>query len=196
MAHDPVDIRRAAEDRVRLRCERQTGAQTESQRQECERDARLQSRAIADSVASQTVIELDKTLTLRSHDREWQQAKDRLAHRPIPAPAFDMMGGPSSRNLAQDYDEMQRRSTARRDLTVKEFDERIAGCAAARAEMQQGFARANDARDQGHAEDRMALANRQRESFERLVTKEVARADRWASREFKARSRDDNSNER
>ena len=89
-----------------------------------------------------------------------------------------------------------RRSTARRDQTVKEFDERIAGCGTARAEMQQGFARANDARDQGHAEDRIALANRQRESFEKLVTKEVERADRWVSREFKARGRDDNSNER
>jgi hypothetical protein len=196
MATNPVDIRRAAEDRVRLRFERQTGAQTEWQRQERERDARLQSRAFADSVAGQTSIELDKTLTLRSHDREWQQAKDRLTHRPIPAPAFDMMGGPPPRNLAQDYDEMQRRSTARRDLTGKEFDERIAGCAAARAEMQQGFARANEARDQGHAEDRLALANRQRESFEELVNKEVERADRWVSREFKARSRDDHSNER
>jgi hypothetical protein len=196
MAIDPVDIRGAAEDRVRLRFERQTGTQAEWQRQERERDARLQSRAIEDSVAGQTSIELDRTLTLRSHDREWQQAKDRLTHRPIPAPAFDMMGGPPPRNLAQDYDEMQRRSTARRDLTVKEFDERIAGCAAARAEMQRGFSRANDARDQGHAEDRLALANRQRESFEKLVNKEVERADRWVSREFKARSRDDNSNER
>ena len=82
-----------------------------------------------------------------------------------------MMGGPPSRNLAQDYDEMQQRSTERRDQIVKEFDERIAGCEAARAEMQQGFARANEARDQGHGEDRIALANRQRESFERLVNK-------------------------
>ena len=196
MPDEPVDIRRAAEDRVRLRFERQTGAQTEWQRQDRERDARLQSRAIEDSVAGQTSIELDKTLTLRSHDREWQQAKDRLTHRPIPAPAFDMMGGPPPRNLAQDYDEMQRRSTARRDLTVKEFDERIASCAAGRAEMQQGFARANEARDRGHAEDRIALANRQRESFDKLVNKEVERTDRWVSREFKTRSRDDNSNER
>ena len=191
MATDPVDIRRAAEDRVRFRFERQTTAQAEWQRQERERDARLQSRAIADSVASQASIELDKTLMLGSHDREWRQARDRLANRPIPAPAFDMMGGPPSRNLARDYDEIQQRSTERRDRIVKEFDERIAGCEAARAEMQQGFARANEARDQGHGEDRVALANRQRESFERLVKKEIERADKWVSREFKARGRDD-----
>jgi hypothetical protein len=196
MATEPTDIRQAAEDRVRLRFERQTGAQAQLHRQERERDAWLQSRTIEDSVAGQTAIELDKTLTLRSHDREWQQAKDRLAHRPIPAPAFTMMGGPPPRNLAQDYDEMHRRSTARRDQIVKDFDERIAGCAATRAEMQQGFVRANEARNQAHGEDRVALANRQRESFEKLVKKEVERADRWVSREFKARSRDDNSNER
>jgi hypothetical protein len=196
MPDQSVDIRREAEDRVRLRFERQTTAQSEWHRQECGRDARLQSRAIEESVASQTEIELDKTFTLRSHDREWQQAKDRLAHRPIPALAFDMMGGPPRRNLAQDYDEMHRRSTVRREQIVKAFDERIAGCAAARAEMQQGFARANEARDQGHAEDRLALANHQQESFERLVNREVERADRWTSREFKKRARDDNAHER
>ena len=196
MTDEPVEIRRAAEDRVHLRFERQTTAQSEWHRQECGRDARLQSRAIEESVASQTEIELDKTLTLRSHDREWQQAKDRLAHRPIPALAFDMMGGPPRRNLVQDYDEMHRRSTVRREHIVREFDERIAGCAAARSEMQRGFSRANEARDQGHAEDRIALANRQRESFEKLVNKEVERADRWTSREFKKRARDDNAHER
>ena len=57
---------------MRLRFERQTTAQAEWQRQERERDARLQSRAIADSVASQAAIELDKTLMLGSHDREWR----------------------------------------------------------------------------------------------------------------------------
>jgi hypothetical protein len=62
--------------------------------------------------------------------------------------------------------------------------------------MQQGFARANEARDQGHAEDRLALANHQQESFERLVNREVERADRWTSREFKKRARDDNAHER
>jgi hypothetical protein len=196
MTDEPDDIRRAAEDRVRLRFERQNTALTEWQRQECERAARLQSRAIEDSVARQMTLELEKTLELESHARLWGQAKDRLANRPIPAPAFDMMGGPPPRNLVQDHDEMHQRSTARRDQIVKEFDERIASDKAARIETQQGFARANEARDQGHNEDRLALANRQRESFERLVTKEVDRADRWVSLEFKTRSRDDNAHER
>src|SRR4029077_7605736 len=128
MADEPVDIRRAAEDRVRLRFERQTAALTQWQRQESEREARLQSLAIGDSVARQASLELEKTLRLESHEREGRQARDRLAHRPLPAPAFDMMGGPPPRNLVQDHDEMQQRWKAQRDGIVKHFDEDIAGC--------------------------------------------------------------------
>jgi hypothetical protein len=196
MTDEPVDIRRAAEDRVHLRNERQTKALTECQRQESEHEARLRSRAIADSVASQAALELEKTLRLESHEREGRQARDRLAHRPIPAPAFDMMGGPPPRNLAKDHDDMNRSWTAKRDQIVKDLDERIAGCETARAEMQQGFARANQVREQRHSEDRLALANRQQKSFERLVNKEMERADRWTSREFQKRARDDNAHER
>src|SRR5437899_931486 len=101
MTDEPVDIRRAAEDRVQLRFERQTTALTEWQRQESEHETRFQSRAIAESVVSQASLELEKTLRLKSHEREWRQARDRLANRPIPAPAFDLMGGPPHRNLAQ-----------------------------------------------------------------------------------------------
>jgi hypothetical protein len=196
MTDEPADIRREAEDRVRLRFERQTAALTEWQRQESEREARLQSRAIADSVARQASLELEKRLRLESHEREGRQARDRLANRPIPAPAFDMMGGPPPRNLVQDHDKMQQRWNAKRDGIVKDSDENIAGCKTARAEMQQGFARANEARAQGHREDRLTLANQQQESFERLVNKEVERADRWTSREFEKRARDDNAHER
>jgi hypothetical protein len=62
--------------------------------------------------------------------------------------------------------------------------------------MQERFAWANEAREQGHSEYRLALANQQRESFESLVNKEAERADRWTSREFKKRARDDNAHER
>ena len=196
MTDEPVDMRRAAEDRVRIRNERQTRTLTEWQRQESEREARLQSRAMADSVGRQASLELEKTLRLQSHEREGRQARDRLAPRPIPAPAFDMMGGPPARNLVQDHDEMQQRWNAKRDRIVKDFGESIADCEAARADMQQGFARANQVREQRHSEDRLALANRQQESFDRLVNKEVERADRWVSREFGKRARDDNAHER
>jgi hypothetical protein len=196
MTDEPVNIRREAEDRVRLRFERQTTALTQWQRQESEREVRLQSRAIGDSVARQASLELEKTLRLESHEREGRQARDRLANRPIPAPAFDMMGGPPPRNLVQDHDEVRQRWNAQRDRIVEHFDKNIAGCKAARAEMQDGFARADEARNQGHSADRLALAYRHQESFERLVNKEVERADRWTSREFKKRARDDNAHER
>ncbi len=97
-----------------------------------------------------------------------------------------MLGGPPSRNLAQDHDEMQRRRTEQRDQIVKDFDQRIAECETARAEMQEGFGRANEARDQVHSDDRVALAERQQQSFERLVKKELDRSDEWTSDKFKA----------
>jgi hypothetical protein len=192
MATDP-DLRRDAEDRVTRRQERETRALTEFQRLECDRDTGRQNRALEDSVANQAKLEADKKTALAEHNNRWKQASDRLTPRPIPAPAFDMMGGPPARNLVQDHDEMRHRWTERRDQIVKDFDERISGSEATRAEMQQGFARANEARDQAHSEARRGLAQNQQHSFDGLVKKELDRADKWTSREFKQRSRDDDA---
>ena len=88
---------------------------------------------------------------------------------------------------------MRQRRVEGRDLIVKDFDQRIAACEATRAETQQRFGRANEARDQAHGEARRDLAQKQEQSFEGLVKKELDRADKWASREFKQRSRDDDA---
>jgi hypothetical protein len=190
MASNAGDLRRQAEDRVNLRFDRQNAALTEFQRGECERDADRQNRAVENSVANQAKLEADKKIALAEHGKRWKQASDRLTPRPIPAPAFDMMGGPPARNLVQDHEEMRQRWSERRDQIVKDFDHRIASTEAKRAEMQQGFGRANEARDQAHSEARRDLAHNQQQSFERLVRKELDRANKWTSREFKQRSRD------
>jgi len=192
MASDPGDLRSEAENRVRLRFDRQTAGLTEWQRGERQRDARLQAQAVEDSKTRQTTLESDKEKTLAEHDRAWDQVKDRLTSRPGPAPAFDMIGTPPNRNVVQHHDEMRKRWTERRDQIVKDCDKDIADGEAARAEMVEGFGRANQARGQAHGEDRARLAERQQQSFEHLVQKELDRADRWTSREFKERSRDDN----
>ena len=190
MASEPRDPAREARDRIALRQDRETRALTEFQRGECERDTERQNRALQNSIANQAKLEHDKESALAEHDKLWKQASDRLTPRPIPAPAFDMMGGPPRRHLVQDHDEMRQRSTERRDQIVKDFEQRIASTEATRAEMQQGFGRANEARDQAHSEARRDLAQNQQQSFERLVKKELDRADKWTSREFKQRSRD------
>jgi hypothetical protein len=190
MASEPSDPEREARDRVARRQERETRALTEFQRGECDRAAERQNRAVENSVASQAKLEADKKIALAEHDKLWKQASDRLTPRPIPAPAFDMMGGPPARNLVQDHDEMRQRSTERREQIVKDFDQRIASIEATRAKMQQGFDRANEARDRTHGEARRDLAQSQQHAFEGLVQKELARADQWTSREFKQRSRD------
>lgn len=193
MAFEPRDPEREARDRVALRQNRETRTLTEFQRGECERDTERQNRALQNSVANQAKLEADKESALSEHDKLWKQASDRLTPRPIPAPAFDMMGGPPARNLVQDHDEMRQRWAEGRDQIVKDFDQRIASTEATRAEMQQEFGRANEARDQAHSEARRDLAQTQQQSFERLVRKELDRADKWTSREFKQRSRDDDA---
>jgi hypothetical protein len=190
MAFDPRDPEREARDRVALRQDRQTRALTEFQSRECERDTERQNRALQNSIARQAKLEADRESALAEHDKRWKEASDRLTPRPIPAPAFDMMGAPPARNLVQDHDEMRQRRAEGRDQIVKDFDHRIASTEAARTEMQQGFGRANEARDQAHSEARRDLAQRQQQSFEGLVKKELDRADKWTSREFKQRSRD------
>jgi hypothetical protein len=190
MATEPRNPEREARDRVSLRQDRDTRALTELQRAERERDAERQNRAVENSLANQAKLEADKKIALAEHDKLWKQASDRLTPRPIPAPAFDMMGGPPARNLVQDHDEMRQRSTERRDQIVKDFDQRIVSTEATRAQIVQGFSRANEARDQAHGEARRDLAQSQEQSFERLVKKELDRADKWTSREFKQRSRD------
>jgi hypothetical protein len=190
MASDSSDPEREARDRVARRQDRETRALTEFQRGECERDTERQNRALQNSIANQANFEADRKIALAEHDKLWKQASDRLTPRPIPAPAFDMMGGPPARNLVQDHDEMRQRWTEQREQIVKDFDQRIASTEATRAEMQQGFGRANEARDQAHSEARRDLAQNQQQSFERLVKKELDRADKWTRREFKQRSRD------
>jgi hypothetical protein len=191
MASELRDPEREARDCVARRQDRETKALTEFQRGQCDRDTERQNRALEDSVSRQAKLEADKETALAEQDNRWKQASDRLTPRPIPAPAFDMMGPPPARNLVQDHDEMRQRWSERRDQTVKDFDQRIAACEAARAEMQQGFGRANEARDRAHSEARRDLAQRQEQSFDRLVTKELDRADKWPRREFKQRSRGD-----
>src|SRR5262245_32081117 len=190
MASDPGGLRSEAENRVQRRFDRQTAELTQWQRQERQRDARLQTQAIETSKTRQDNLQQDKEDALAEHKKARNQLKDRLT--PRPGPALDMIGTPPKRNVLQHHDEMRKRWTDRRDEIVKDWDKNIADCAAARAEMQEGFGRANQARDQAHSEDRARLAEHQQQSFERTVQKELDRADRWTSREFKERSRDDN----
>ena len=193
MASEPRDIEREARGCVALRQNRETRALTEFQRGECDRDTERQNRALQNSITNQAKLEADKESALAAHEKRWKQASDRLTPRPVSAPTFDMMGPPPGRNLVQDHDEMRQRRAEGRDQIVKDFDQRIAACETTRAEMQQGFARANEARDEVHSDARRDLAENQQQAFEGLVNKELARADKWTSREFKQRSRDDDA---
>src|SRR5712671_2784422 len=139
MASDSRDPEREARDRIARRQDRETRALTEFQRQERERETERQNRALENSVANQAKLEHDKESALSGHDKRWKEASDRLTPRPIPAPAFDMMGGPPARNLVQDHDEMRQRRAEGRYQIVKNFDQRVAASEAARAEMQEGF---------------------------------------------------------
>ena len=80
------------------------------------------------------VLEGRKTMELAEHEKQWNQARDRLTPKPAPAPVFDMMGGPPPRNLARDYDELRRGYEAGRAGIAARHDEGIAACAAERAE--------------------------------------------------------------
>ena len=193
MSEESGDLRRSAEERVRFRFERQNAALTKWQSEVRTSDTLFQTRAVEASLAREAMLEQEKESALAGHDKLWKEARDRLTPRPSPAPSFDMMGGPPMRNLAKDYDDMRRRSSDRREQIVAERDEGIAACKATRAEMRQGFARGNEARDQGQKEDRLDLAQKQDQAFEHLVKKELDRADQWNSREFNRRSRDDNT---
>ena len=193
MASEPRDPEREAGTASRLASGPETKALIESQRAECERDGERQNRALEDSrrqAGEPRNRQGERARRARQAMEAGQRPADAEAH---PAPAFDMMGGPPARNLVQDHDEMRQRWTERRDQIVKDFDQRIASTEAARAEMQQGFGRANEARDQAHSEARRDLAQNQQQSFERLVKKELDRADKWTSREFNQRSRDDDA---
>lgn len=196
MASEPGDLERAARDRVALRQDRETRALAEFQARECERDAARQNRVLADSVSKQASLETDKEKALAEHEKRWKEASDRLTPRPVPVLAYDMMGPPPARNLVQDHDEMRQRKAEGRDQIVRDFDQRITDCEATRAEMQQGFSRANEARDQAHSEARRDLAETQQQSFEVLVKKELDRADQWKSSEFNQRSRGDDARDR
>jgi hypothetical protein len=193
MSDDSDKLQLAAENRVRRRFDRETAVLHTWQDNETRSALLSQSRLVADSRFRQMALEGRKMTELAEHDKLWNQARDRLTPKPAPAPVFDMMGGPPPRNLAKDYDELRRGYEAGRAGIAARHNEGIAACAAERAEKVLAFVAVNTARDHEHKENRIALDRRHEVTFEKQVKRELDRADRWISRPFNRRSRDDQS---
>ncbi len=193
MSEESDKLQLAAEKRVRGRFERQTADLHRWQENETLRDLLSQSRFAEESRFRQMVLEGRKMTELAEHDKLWNQARDRLTPKPMPAPMFDLMGGPPRRDLAKDYDELRRGYEAGRAGIAARHDEGIAACKAERAEKLLAFDAVNTARADEHKENRLALDRRHEVTFEKQVKRELDRADRWTSRPFNRRSRDDNS---
>ncbi len=195
MTDESDKLHLAAEKRVRRRFDRETADLHTWQEDETLRDLLSQSRFVAESHFRQAILEGQKMTELAEHDKLWIQARDRLTPKPAPAPVFDMMGGPPPRNLVKDYDELRRGYEAGRAGIAARHDEGIAACAAERAESLLAFDAVNTARADEHKENRRALDRRHKVTFEKQVKREFDRADRWMSRPFNRRSRDDNSHD-
>jgi len=193
MSDDSDKLQLAAENRVRRRFDRETANLHSWQENETRSALQSQSRFIDESRFRQMVLEGRKMTELAERDRLWNETRDRLTPKPMPGPAFDMMGGPPRRNLAKDYDELRRGYEVGRAGISARHDEGIAACKADRAEKLLAFDAVNTARETEHKENRIALDRRHEVTFEKQVKRELDRADHWMSRPFNRRSRDDNS---
>jgi hypothetical protein len=178
--------RQSAEQRVRLRFERERTDFVKIQLSQRQADLRDQKTVLDGLTRSEAALKEERRLALERVDREWQQERDRLGSRPLPAPTFFGMAPP--RDIRTAYNDAYERYAARHGQVREGFEERATAMLRERMDTLHTFQTANQTRDRNFQDAQILLADRQNKTFERLVEREIERGDRSVRREFERRS--------
>jgi hypothetical protein len=182
-----IDQRAAAEHKVRRRFERDRTDLVNAQRAQRQADLRGQKPVLDELNRREETLREERRQALERIDREWQQERDRLGSRPLPAPTFGL-APPSAQNIRDAYEAARDRYVTRREQARDGFDERRSEMLRERVETLDAFQTANQTRDRIFQDALIQLADRQSKIFERLVSREMENADKGIQREFTRRS--------
>jgi len=97
-----MDPRAAAEQEVRRRFEKERTDLVNVQRAQRRADLRDQKPVLDDLTRREDALREERRQALERIDREWQQERDRLGSRPLPAPAFGLAPS-SAQNIRDAY---------------------------------------------------------------------------------------------
>ncbi|MBN8995406.1 MAG: hypothetical protein J0H94_09275 [Rhizobiales bacterium] len=182
-----MDPRAAAEQEVRRRFEKERTDLVNVQRAQRRADLRDQKPVLDDLTRREDALREERRQALERIDREWQQERDRLGSRPLPAPAFGLAPS-SAQNIRDAYVAAHERYAARREQARDGFDERQNDMLRERMETLHMFQTANQTRDRNFQDALIQLRDRQGKTFERLVEREMKRPEKSMRREFERQS--------
>lgn len=189
MPREPhVDLRQEAERKVEQRFAQQREALFAQHREQRERDQRSQEQAIARVQQQQSLLAEQKREALESHDRKWDQMRDRIAYKPDLAPS--PFGWTPPRDLNREYREMRRQWLDVKETIEQGFNERIEKCQTAQDDLRFAFDAANDIRAQRDREEYERLTQTQDRTRDSAVQREETKLEQSVAREFEERSRD------
>jgi hypothetical protein len=176
-----------AERRVEQRFAQQREALFASHKEQRERDLHAQQQAIGRVAQEQARIAEQKRQALESHERKWDQMRDRVAYKPEPAPFFGMT---PPRDIEREYREMRRQWLDQRETIEHGFNERIEKCQIAQDDLRFAFDAANDIQAQRNREEYERLTETQDRTRWSAIKREETRIERSVAQEFEQRSRD------
>jgi hypothetical protein len=189
MPREPhIDLRQEAERKVEQRFAQQREALFAQHREQRERDQRAQEQSVARIQQEQARLGEQKREALESHDRRWDQMRDRIAYKPDLAPS--PFGWTPPRDLNREYREMRRQWLDMKETIEQGFNERIEKCQTAQDDLRFAFDSANEIRAQHDREEYQRLADTQDRTRENAIQREETSLEQSVTREFEQRSRD------
>ena len=189
MPREPhIDLRQEAERKVEQRFAQQREALFAQHREQRERDQRSQEQAVARIQQQQALLAEQKREALESHDRRWDQMRDRIAYKPDLAPS--PFGWTPPRDLNREYREMRRQWLDMKETIEQGFNERNEKCQTAQDDLRFAFDAANEIRAQHDREEYERLTQAQDRTRENAIQREETSLEQSVTREFEQRSRD------
>jgi hypothetical protein len=166
------EAREAAERRVREKQALQRTSLIELQNKQRREDWRTQKQALDENARKHAALIEDHRLALERAERDWQQQRERLAHKPAAVLAFGL-GPAAPRDLNRQYEEARKIHEGRLQALEERFGQDLTTVRRERAEQLDAFWKANQARERDFDEERTGLERKQAADFEILVHRQM-----------------------
>ena len=180
--------REAAERRVREVQAQQMAKLIAWQNEQRREDLFAQKRVIDENARKEAALMEDQLRAVERAERDWQEQRERLAHKPGPVPVF-ALGPAAQRNLNSEYEQGRLLHQRRLEALGQRFEQDLTACRLERAEQLDAFQKANQAREREFEEERSRKAEDQRVGFDTLVHRQMQRSERSMGEEFTRKGR-------
>ena len=180
--------REEAERRVREVQAQQMAKLTAWENEQRSADLRAQKRVLDEIARREAALIESHRHAIERAERDWDVERERLAHKPGPAPVL-ALGPGAQRDVNHEYEQARQLHQQRLENLEKRFGQELSACRSERAETLEAFQRANQAREREFDEERARKEEDQRLGFETLVHRQMQRTERSVGEEFARKGR-------